>query len=156
MAARCERRSIAPPHAGRGLRPRPSGESPGMMRIHIKRVYDKPGAADGARILVDRMWPRGVSKSAAKLDDWIPDLAPSNTMRTWFDHDAARWREFKQRYFAELAARGESIEALRRLAMQRRVTLLYAARDERHNNAVALRDYLLKHHTTNSQHPKGA
>jgi len=127
-----------------------------MMRIHIKRVYDEPSIADGARILVDRMWPRGVSKAAAELDTWIPDVAPSNTLRAWFAHDAARWREFRRRYFAELAEQTESIEALRRLATQRRVTLIYAARDERHNNAVALRDYLLKHRTTDSQHSKGA
>lgn len=117
------------------------------MKIKIKRVYDPPAAEDGQRVLVDRLWPRGLSKEHAALDDWIREVAPSNDLRRWFAHDRAKWIEFKRRYFAELAApeAREALSSIRSLAAKGVVTLLYAASDEEYNNAVALGDYLLKH-----------
>jgi len=116
------------------------------MSIAIKRVYDPAGPADGHRALVDRMWPRGVSKEKAAVDGWYRELAPSRDLRRWFGHDPARWRDFRRRYFEELdAADPESVETLRRHARESGLTLVYAARDREHNNAVALRDYLEGH-----------
>lgn len=113
------------------------------MDIHLKRVYEARDASDGVRILVDRLWPRGLSRTAADIDQWIPDAAPSSELRKWFSHDARRWGEFKRRYFAELDERHEDTAALRRIAGGRRVTLLFSARDTEMNNAAALREYLL-------------
>lgn len=113
------------------------------MSITIKRVYDKAEPSDGCRALVDGMWPRGVSKARAAVDGWYRELAPSRDLRRWFGHDPARWREFRRRYFEELdAADPESLETLRRHARESGLTLVFAARDREHNNAVALRDYL--------------
>ncbi len=112
------------------------------LDVRIKRIYDRPGL-DGERVLVDRLWPRGVARNAARIDQWLQDIAPSNELRAWFGHDPARWEEFRRRYRRELAARREQIEALRRLAGQRPLTLLYAARDKRHNQAVVLREVIL-------------
>ena len=114
------------------------------MTIQVKRVYDPPAPADGYRILVDLLWPRGLSKERAAVDQWQREVAPSTKLRRWFGHDPVRWTEFKRRYFQELAAEpaATAVAHLRKLARSRRVTLLFGARDEMHNNAVALREYL--------------
>lgn len=110
--------------------------------IHTKRIYDEPSEDDGFRVLVDRLWPRGVSKEEAMIDRWEKDLAPTNELRRWFGHDPAKWDEFLRRYRAELEGREELLARLRREASEGTVTLLYAARDEEHNNAVALKRYI--------------
>jgi len=111
-------------------------------QIQLKRAYAPPAADDGVRVLVDRLWPRGLSKSAASVDHWLKELAPSAALRRWFGHDPARWEEFRRRYEAELAQASDGLDELRALARGRRVTLLFAAKDEAHNNAVVLRDVL--------------
>lgn len=111
--------------------------------IRIKRAYDPPSNDDGARVLIDRLWPRGIKKESLAVDQWAKELAPSTKLRQWFGHDAARWQEFHQRYAAELRPHAESVDTLRTLARKGTVTLVYAAHDETHNNAVALREFLL-------------
>lgn len=111
--------------------------------VKLKRAYERPAAGDGTRILVDRLWPRGVSKAAAAIDEWMKDIAPSTMLRKWFSHDPGSWREFRQRYAAEIRAHPDQLKKLRRLARQGRVTLVYSARDETHNDAVVLRQILL-------------
>lgn len=113
-----------------------------MGRIGIKRIYEPPAAVDGQRILVDRIWPRGVSKDAAHLTDWLKDIAPSSALRKWFDHDPAKFREFASRYRSELDANAEAVEKLLSYAAAGDMTLLYAAHDEKNNQAVVLRDYI--------------
>jgi uncharacterized protein YeaO (DUF488 family) len=113
------------------------------MSFQIKRVYDVPSAADGARVLVDRLWPRGLSKVAARVDLWMKDVAPSPALRQWFGHDPDRFTEFKRRYRAELATHS-ALEELRRLGGKRRVTLLYGAKDPEINHAVVLLQALQK------------
>lgn len=113
------------------------------MQIWTRRAYEAPGAQDGTRILVDRVWPRGVSKQQAQLQDWYRDVAPSTALRQWFGHDAARWDGFKQRYFAELDANPDVVRRLQAVARCGRLTLVFGTRDAKHNNAVALREYLL-------------
>jgi uncharacterized protein YeaO (DUF488 family) len=110
--------------------------------IATKRVYDEPEAGDGYRVLVDRLWPRGVKKEAAKLDEWLKELAPSSELRKSFKHEAGRWEEFKRRYFEELRAQEEAVAGLVAKAKRGKVTLLYAARDRERNNASALKEYL--------------
>ncbi|MDE2583122.1 MAG: DUF488 family protein [Rhodospirillales bacterium] len=117
--------------------------APPAGNVVLKRIYDRPAEADGVRVLVDRLWPRGLRKEAARTDLWMKDLAPSRDLRLWFGHDAARWPEFRQRYRQELAAKTEALAALRALARHRRVTLLYAAADGRRNNAAVLRAAVL-------------
>ncbi len=112
------------------------------MSLSLKRAYEPAVASDGERILVDRLWPRGLSKQAAAIDHWARDLAPSTALRKWFAHDPAKWPEFKRRYFAELRTAGDALDQLAARAKRRRVTLVYGARDEQHNDAVALREYL--------------
>lgn len=112
--------------------------------ILIKRAYDPPVPEDGTRFLVDRIWPRGIKREALKLDAWLKDVAPSDNLRRWFGHDAAKWAEFQKRYFAELDDRHESWQPILIAASQGRVTLLYGAKDIEHNNAVALKAYLEK------------
>lgn len=113
------------------------------QRILTKRVYADPAPEDGFRVLVDRLWPRGLSKERAAVDHWQRELAPSDTLRHWFGHDPSRWDEFRHRYFAELDTIPEIVAGLRaELDAHPRVTLLYATRDETHNNAVALLAYL--------------
>ena len=112
--------------------------------IRIKRVYSEPSLEDGVRILIDRIWPRGVSKERARIDTWRKELAPSTALRKWFGHDLARWAGFRERYRKELAESGE-IEALRELATRSRhetITLMYSAADEEHNQAVVLMEWL--------------
>jgi uncharacterized protein YeaO (DUF488 family) len=111
--------------------------------IRIKRAYDPPSHDDGARVLIDRLWPRGVKKEALALDQWAKELSPSTELRKWFGHDPARWQEFGQRYAQELGPHAELFETVRALARKGTVTLVYGAHDEEHNNAVALREFLL-------------
>ncbi|WP_025916841.1 DUF488 domain-containing protein [Herminiimonas sp. CN] len=111
--------------------------------IRLKRAYQPAAADDGQRILVDRLWPRGVRKTDAAIDQWAKDLAPSTALRQWFGHDPARWPEFCQRYAAELQQQPEPLAQLRALAQRQPVTLVFSAHDEAYNNAVALRDFLL-------------
>ena len=116
-----------------------------MSGIRLKRVYDPPEPEDGTRILVDRLWPRGLSRGEAKVDQWLKEVAPSAELRRWFGHDPAKWDEFRKRYKAELA-RNPSLEELRAMIRrERRVTLLFGARDVEHNNAVVLRDLCARH-----------
>lgn len=110
--------------------------------IQLKRIYDKPTSADGERILVDRLWPRGVRKEKARVDVWLKDIAPSPELRRWFQHDPQKWDEFERRYFNEIRTNREALDQIRIRARKGKVTLLYAAKDDDHNNAVALRDYL--------------
>lgn len=114
------------------------------MSITVKRAYEAPEERDGRRILVDRVWPRGVRKDELRLDAWYRDLAPSTELRKWFAHDPERWSEFQKRYAAELkrAQARERIRELAALGKRGRVTLIYSARDEEHNQAIVLRDYL--------------
>lgn len=107
-------------------------------QIRLQRPYDAPGAEDGTRILVDRLWPRGLTKERVKLDHWLKDIAPSNELRHWFGHDPAKWQEFETRFRAELAANPEPVAELERLCRAGPVTLLFAAHDTEHNNAVVL------------------
>lgn len=111
------------------------------MNIQLKRVYDAPQTSDGLRILVDRLWPRGLTKDKAKIDHWLKDVAPSNELRTWFGHNPAKWPEFQKRYRAELKA-NPALSELKKLSDQKSVTLVYAARDIDHNNAVLLKHIL--------------
>jgi len=113
--------------------------------IQIKRAYDRPDIDDGVRILVDRLWPRGVNKADLKLDYWLKEVSPSDELRKWFGHDAEKWPEFCQRYFSELDLISERLQPIRAAAEQGTVTLIYAAKDEEHNNAVALQAYLAEH-----------
>jgi uncharacterized protein YeaO (DUF488 family) len=111
--------------------------------VRLKRAYEKPAAADGTRILVDRLWPRGVSKKAAALDMWAKDLAPSTELRKWFGHDSERWPDFRRRYKVELRQHAALLDEIRQLARRSPVTLVYAARDKAHNEAVIIRDVLV-------------
>ena len=112
-------------------------------RVRVKRAYRPAALADGTRILVDRLWPRGIRKSAAAIDRWAKDVAPSTALRKWFAHDPARWPEFRGRYAAELHHHRDELAELRALARRKRVTLVFAAHDERRNHAVVLRRVLL-------------
>jgi uncharacterized protein YeaO (DUF488 family) len=114
------------------------------LDIRLKRVFDAPADEDGERILVDRLWPRGMPKQKAALDGWMKDLAPSTELRRWFGHDPARWDGFRARYEAELKQHADLLDALRQRARKGTVTLLFAARDEAHNEAVVLKDALLR------------
>lgn len=111
--------------------------------LFIKRIYDLPSDDDGFRILVDRLWPRGVSKEKAKIDLWLKEIAPSNELRKWFGHEPGKWVEFKRRYFDELK-NNSAVNLLRDYMKKGRVTLLYSAKDEKYNNAVALKEFLEK------------
>lgn len=110
--------------------------------VRLKRAYAAPAAGDGTRILVDRLWPRGVRKADARVDLWLKEIAPSDALRHWFGHDPARWSEFKRRYRAELEDNPEARRRLEEALRQGPVTLLFAAHDEHHNNAVALKEFL--------------
>ncbi len=113
--------------------------------IRLKRAYDPPAKDDGTRILVDRLWPRGLKKEKAALDQWLKDIAPSDELRRWFNHEPARWSAFQHRYASELEKQSDLINNLRQLARQETITLVYAARDTEHNDAVVLRQILLGH-----------
>jgi len=112
------------------------------MPLTIKRVYEVPSRSDGRRILVDRLWPRGLSKEKARVDLWLKEIAPSTELRKWFAHDPAKWAEFQRRYKAELKSHAEQLAQLKHEAASGPVTLLYGARDEQHNEAVVLQQLL--------------
>lgn len=111
--------------------------------IRLKRAYEQADPSDGVRVLVDRLWPRGVTKAKASIDEWVKDIAPSAALRQWFGHDPARWDSFRHRYRTELAGQAILLAKLRHLAKQTPITLVYSARDDLHNDAVVLRDVLL-------------
>jgi uncharacterized protein YeaO (DUF488 family) len=111
--------------------------------LQLKRAYVPAEPSDGVRILIDRLWPRGVSKKEAALDEWMKDIAPSTELREWFGHDPARWAEFERRYRAELRQHTAELDRIRDLARTRTVTLIYSAHDEKHNDAVVLQQVLL-------------
>jgi uncharacterized protein YeaO (DUF488 family) len=112
------------------------------MAIHIKRAYQPAQPADGVRILVDRLWPRGVSKNEARIDLWLKEIAPTADLRKWFAHDPAKWAEFRQRYVRELRENTQAVDQLRDHVHGGTVTLVYGAKDEEHNGAVVLKEYL--------------
>ncbi|HYK56615.1 MAG TPA: DUF488 domain-containing protein [Flavisolibacter sp.] len=114
------------------------------MKITIKRVYEPPSKEDGKRILVDRLWPRGLTKEKAAVDLWLKEIAPGTALRKWFDHDPAKWNEFKKRYRQELKQNKEPVVLLKEQLKKHSLTLLYAAKDETHNDAVVLKEFLLK------------
>ncbi len=111
-------------------------------RIRLKRAYDAPAPDDGCRVLVDRLWPRGVSKDAARIDLWLKEIAPSTELRKWFNHDAARWDEFRQRYLLEIGSHPEAIRQLMAEIRKGPVTLVYGAKDLQHNHAAALTEFV--------------
>lgn len=106
--------------------------------LRMKRAYEPAGRLDGYRILVDRLWPRGLSKEKAAIDEWMKEIAPSAELRRWFGHDPKKWREFRRRYERELRAHEDRVRAIAAMASRRRVTLVYSARDQAHNDAVVL------------------
>jgi len=112
------------------------------MKIGIKRVYDPPEPEDGQRILVDRLWPRGVSRQKASVDAWLKSIAPSDALRKWFQHEPEKWERFQTRYISELESNPQALKELEDLLERGRVTLLYAARESRYNNAVVLKRFL--------------
>jgi uncharacterized protein YeaO (DUF488 family) len=112
------------------------------MAVRLKRAYEPPEPSDGYRVLIDRLWPRGVKKEEARLDEWARELAPSSELRRWFGHDPAKFDEFRRRYREELAAQEKKLTELRRLARKETVTLVYSARDTEHNDAVVLAELL--------------
>ena len=112
--------------------------------VRLKRAYDAPARGDGKRVLIDRLWPRGVRKADAAIAHWFKDLAPSTELRNWFGHDPARWRTFQRRYVAEIREHADLLAQLRRLAQEGPLTLVYAARDEAHNDAIVLRNVVFK------------
>lgn len=114
-----------------------------VKNVKLKRAYDEPLAEDGIRILVDRLWPRGVKKKAAAIDLWAKDLAPSTELRKWFGHAPARWAEFRRRYIVEIRQHTELLDEIRKLARRGTVTLIYAARDQKHNEAIIIRDMIV-------------
>ena len=112
------------------------------MTLYVKRVYEKPSADDGSRILVDRLWPRGIKREDAKIDLWLKEIAPSTELRKWFNHDPGKWEEFKQKYFEELKSNAAAVGQILELSGNKTVTILYSAKEERFNNAVALKEYI--------------
>lgn len=114
------------------------------MIIKTKRIYDPPSSDDGSRILVDRLWPRGVKKNDAKIDLWLKEIAPSDELRKWFSHDPARWQEFKERYREELMNKPDVVQMIRKELKKGKITLLFAAKDIMHNNAVVLKEVLAR------------
>lgn len=115
--------------------------------IQLKRAYDSPDSADGARFLVERLWPRGMKKSSLEIRAWRKDVAPSADLRKWFHRDPARWEEFRRRYFAELEENPAPWHLLREAERSEKVALLYSSHDAEHNNAVALKEFLLHQHS---------
>jgi uncharacterized protein YeaO (DUF488 family) len=121
------------------------------MTVSIKRAYDPPAAKDGVRILVDRLWPRGVSKESLRLDMWLKDVAPSAELRKWFGHDPQRWTEFERRYVNELKQNAAAWQPLLEAARKHHVTLIFGAKDAEHNNAVVLSSFLKDRNTTTAR-----
>lgn len=112
------------------------------MNVSIKRVYEEPSDEDGTRVLVDRLWPRGLTKQKAKVDLWLKEIAPSTELRKWFSHDPAKWSGFQERYATELKGKSALVEQLKKLSREGRVTLVYGAKDELHNEAVILKQWI--------------
>lgn len=112
-------------------------------KIALKRVYEPPSDDDGLRILVERLWPRGVSKAKAKIDNWVRDIAPSPGLRVWYGHEIEKWPEFKKRYRAELKENAEAVDELRALCAAKNVSFIFASKDVDHNSAIVLREFLL-------------
>lgn len=115
------------------------------MKIHLQRVYEFDPESHESCFLIDRLWPRGISKKALNHVTWLKDIAPSAELRKWFNHDVERWEEFRKRYLAELRSLDEPVQTLRHALKKGAITLLYAAKDEKHNHALVLRDFLMKH-----------
>jgi uncharacterized protein YeaO (DUF488 family) len=115
-----------------------------MMTLRVKRAYGLPSEDDGFRILVDRIWPRGVSRERIQIDLWLKEVAPSDELRRWFGHDPGRWDEFKERYHGELASKEDLVGLISEKVSSGDVTLVFGAKDEKFNNAVALKEYLLR------------
>jgi uncharacterized protein YeaO (DUF488 family) len=128
--------------SGSPLAARTNGNKETPLDLRIKRVYDPASDGDGTRILVDRLWPRGLTKEMAQVDLWLKDLAPSASLRKWFGHDPAKWEEFKKRYREELSSNSEQVSSLMARAETATVTLVYGARDRDHNDAVVLKEYI--------------
>ena len=142
-----QKQGIAPPAHGR---PREESQGKRAMsrkiaaeRVRLKRAYEPPASEDGTRILIDRLWPRGVKKANAAIDEWMKEIAPSTKLRKWFGHDPERWPEFRHRYRLEIQEHPAEFRRLRELARKRPVTLVYSAHDVAHNDAVVLKDLLL-------------
>ena len=114
------------------------------MKIQVERIYDNPKGDKSFRILVDRLWPRGLSKDEVKIDLWQKDIAPSDSLRKWFGHDEKKWNQFKSKYFKELVKKEEAVTTIIKKAKEDSITLLYGAKEERFNNAVALKEYFEK------------
>ncbi len=114
------------------------------MVIKLKRVYEKPESTDGIRILVERLWPRGLSKERAKVDIWLKEVSPSTELRKWFDHDPSKWEEFKKRYFSELEKNHAALDTISNLPEKGNITFVFASKEEEFNNAVALKEYVEK------------
>lgn len=112
------------------------------MGLKIKRAYDQPEKSDGRRVLVDRIWPRGLKKSEAGIDEWLKEIAPSTALRKWFSHDPTKWAQFKNKYAAELKEHRGEVEKLARESRKQSVTLVFGAKDTAHNNALALKEYI--------------
>jgi uncharacterized protein YeaO (DUF488 family) len=111
--------------------------------VRLKRAYEPPAPDDGTRILIDRLWPRGVKKTDAAIDEWMKEIAPSAELRKWFGHDPERWQKFRSRYKSEIRHHPDEFDRLRKLAQRGRITLVFSARDEAHNDAVVLQELLL-------------
>ncbi|KIC73448.1 Uncharacterized protein YeaO [Candidatus Protochlamydia amoebophila] len=116
-----------------------------IVKINLKRVYDPASKEDGLRILIERLWPRGVKKEDLKMDEWLKEVAPSTDLRKWFSHDPAKWKEFQKKYFEELDENQVALEPILKALHKNSITLLYSSKDTEHNNAVCLRNYLEKH-----------
>ncbi|GBF40134.1 DUF488 domain-containing protein [Leptospira johnsonii] len=114
------------------------------MQIKIKRVYEAPSKEDGKRILVDRLWPRGISKESSKIDLWLKEVSPSNELRKWYGHDPDHWAEFKKRYWAELKSNPEGLGKLKTSLDEKVITFLYSSKNLEYNNAIALKEFLSK------------
>jgi uncharacterized protein YeaO (DUF488 family) len=128
-----------------GLRVVVTGERRSTATIKLKRAYEKPSRDDGSRILVERLWPRGLTKERAAVDLWLKEVAPSAELRKWFGHDPAKWEQFQKRYWKELEEKEEAVGLLKQKGKQGTLTLVYAARDEEHNGALALKQFLKGH-----------
>jgi uncharacterized protein YeaO (DUF488 family) len=114
------------------------------MRIKIKRAYEKPSRDDGFRVLIDRLWPRGINKEDAQIDLWLKEVAPSSELRKWFNHEPEKWDEFRRRYFEELTGKEDMLKQIGERARRKTVTLIFGAKEEKYNNAAALKEYLSK------------
>jgi len=112
------------------------------MAVPIKRVYVEPSKSDGIRILVDRLWPRGLTKEKAKVDVWLKDIAPTTELRKWFNHEPSKWPEFKKKYWAEISKNTDALSVLEKHLANGKVTIVYGAKDEEHNDAVVIKQYL--------------